>query len=319
MKKTVLILAASLSLFGCKKDGDETTAADIEETAQQIGDVMASMDEQGGDDGSVVASENIRIRKTFERYNQDPPASVANNVMSILVSPAEAVACYTSGVGYGWGTCTGRTLTRSFNDCSIGTTAVLSGDVTLTWSGSGTNCTWGGAPVAGDAIKRVPNFTITGRRGATLTVSAKKVDGTTVSNGQLLSFVSGSSPNMVFNFTNDGVRRKFTSVAGATLFDQTTTVASGTPIVVTGNSRSNRIMNGGFLVVTDTLNGVICQFSPSNVTWNSTACNCPVQGSWSGSCDNGKSVSLDITGCGTGTYSEGSETTSVTFDRCSSN
>jgi hypothetical protein len=317
MKKLVLVLAASLCVFGCKKDGEDNTASDIEETAQQIGDIMASMDEQGADDGTIAATNKLHLQKTFARYNQDPPAPVVSNVMNLMIAPAEAAACYSFGVGSGWGLCSGRTLVRSFNNCTIGTTAVLSGDVTLTWAGNGSACDWAGAPVAGDSIKRVPNFTLTGRRGATLTVTAKKTDGVTVSDGQLLKFVSGSAPNMVFHFTNDGIRRKFTTASNTTLFDQTTTVASGTPIVVTGNSRSNRIMNGGFLTVTDTLNSVVCNFTPSNVTWNSATCNCAVQGSWSGICDNGSNPSLTITGCGTATYTDGISTTNVTFDRCS--
>lgn len=323
MKKLVLFWAACIFLVGCKKNDDTATVSDIEETAQQIGDIMASMDEQGGSTGTVASIDKIHYQKTFERYNEDPPAAVASNVMNILLAPAEAADCSTGGVGAGWGVCSGRTLTRSFNGCSIGFGTVLSGDVTLTWTGgTNSNCSWG-TPAAGATIKRIPNFTLTGRRGATLSVTAKRVDGTTTSDGQLLTYVSGSSPNMVFHFTNDGVRRKFTAASSAVLFDQTTTVSTGSPLVVTGNARTNRVMNGGFLTVTDTLNGVICQFSPSNVTWSSSTCNCAVQGSWSGTCDNGVSADLAINGCGTGTYSEtstsGTTTTTVTFDRCSSN
>lgn len=322
MKKLILFWAACLFLFGCKKAEDAVALTDIEETAQQIGDIMASLDEQGGPNGAIASVDKLHYQKTFERFNQEAPAAVASNVMNILVAPAEAAACSTGGVGAGWALCSGRSRVRSYDGCTIGTTAVLSGDVTLTWAGgTNTDCSWG-TPSAGATISRVPNFTITGRRGATLSVTAKKVDGS-ASTGQLVSYFSGTSPNLTLHFTNDGIRRKFTTAANAVLFDQTTTVSSGTPLVVTGTDRSNRIMSGGFLTVTDTLNGVICQFSPSNVTWSSATCNCAVQGSWSGTCDNGVSANLSLTGCGTATYSEtsasGTTTTAVAFDRCSSN
>lgn len=312
MKKLVLIWIVSLCVVGCKSSDEEAVETDIQETAQQVGDIMASMDEQGGDDGSVASLQNYKFQKTFERFNQEPPLPTATNIASMLISNAEAVTCYTSGTGTGWGSCSGRVITRSYNGCTIGA-ATLSGDVTLTWAGAGSACDWAGSPSAGSTITRVPNFQLTGRRGATLAVTK------TGTNGQVLTYVSGSGSSMVLNFTNDGIRRKFTSALNATLFDQTTTVVSSTPLVVTGNSRTSRVMNGGFLTVTDTLNGVICNFSPSNVTWNSTSCNCPIQGSWSGSCDNGKSTTLTLTGCGTANYTEGGDITSVTFDRCSSN
>ena len=307
MKLKLLLLVSLAFAFGCKQaPADASDVTDIEETAQQVGDVMASVDEAGGNTGTIAKLENFRSKKTFDRFapGNFPQESV---FATLLLPKSEATAC-SSGFG-GYGSCVGHTMVRSFNGCTIGT-AVLSGDVTLSWNGSGTVCTLGnGTPQAGDNITRSPNFTLTGRRNATLSVTKSG------SVGQTLTYVSGSGSTAVFNFTNDGIRRKFSS--GATiLFDETTTVVSATSISITGNSRSNRVMSGGFLTVTNNLNSVICNFSPSNVTWNSSSCNCPTQGTWSGSCSNGKSTSLVLNGCGTANYSEGTTTTPVTFDRC---
>jgi hypothetical protein len=312
VRNILLILSASIFIFGCKK-AETTTEADIEDTAQQIGDVMASVDESGGQsNGSVASLNNYNYQKTFDHLDQTT-SSVASNFAQFFVMPAaDAVTCYASGTAYGFGSCNSgsRTIVRSFNNCTIGT-AVLSGDVTLTWAGSGAGCTLGGgSPVANDNVTRSPNFQLTGRRGATLTVSK------TGSVGQKITYVSGTAPNMVFSFTNDGIRRQFKTSANAILLDQTTTVVSGTAITITGNARTNRVMNGGFLTVTNNITNVVCNFTPSNVTWNVATCNCPVQGSWSGSCSNSKSTTLTLTGCGTANYTEGNTTTSVTFDRC---
>jgi hypothetical protein len=51
------------------------------------------------------------------------------------------------------------------------------------------------------------------------------------------------------------------------------------------------------------------------VSWTSS-CNCPSSGSWSGSCSDGNSFSISITGCGSANLTLGEESSSVLFDRC---
>ena len=114
-------------------------------------------------------------------------------------------------------------------------------------------------------------------------------------------------------FSNDGINRVF-SIGSTILFNQTT--ATSGDITVSGTTRSNRIMSGGSLNVTNHISAVVCNYVPTNVTWASGTCNCPTQGSWSGSCSDGKTTTLTITGCGTATYTEGSDTEAVSFDRC---
>jgi hypothetical protein len=83
-----------------------------------------------------------------------------------------------------------------------------------------------------------------------------------------------------------------------------------------GSLREGRSLSGGTLRVTNNVNQVTCDFSPTNVTWGSPYCNCPTAGSGSATCSTGPGVTLSLTGCGTGTLTSGTLSQSVTFDRC---
>ncbi len=301
MKNIILVGACLLFVFSCKKVED-TTSTDIQETAQQIGESMASVDEAGGSSGSIATFEKS-IQKDFERYSPNETNST-HAVASLFVNKAEAVSCF----GFGFGSCSSNTIVRNFSNCTVGS-ATLSGDVTLVWGAGAAACTLSST---GQTITRSPNFTLTGRRSATLAVTK------TGTIGQRLTWSSGSGISKVFAFSNDGINRKFTLANATVLFDQTTVVSGS--LTVTGTSRASRVMTasaGNLLRVTNNLTSVSCNYTPTNVTWSSTSCNCPVAGSWAGSCSDGKTTTLDITGCGTGTYTEGTETQSVSFDRCS--
>lgn len=299
MKSKVTLLLCVLMIWGCKKSSTDESAEDVQENAQQVGDVMASIDESGGSSATLGYNENKYIEKTFERF---APGTYQQSFASKYVLPkAEAASCASTG----FATCNGSgQIIRTFNGCTVGA-ATFSGDVTLSWS-NGATCAMG---ATGQHVTRVPNFTVTGRRNATLTVT--KIG----TNGQRLTWASGAGASKVFNFTNDGISRVFT-LGSTTLFDQTTTTTS--PITVTGTARTSRVMTGGSLRVTNNLNTLTCDYVPTNVTWASGACNCPTSGSWSGTCSNGRSTTLNITGCGTATYTEGTTTVDVTFDRCGS-
>lgn len=288
---TVLMLClVVLSLSGCKK----SDAVDNEETGQQVGDVMASIDESGGSGGSLTRVESEI--KTFERLAPEGNLEALNR---FFLTPAYAATCAAANT---FGSCSGTTLVRTFGDCTI-LGATLSGTVTITWGGTATSCA---LLAAGDTITRVPAFTLTGRRGATLTVSK------TGSVGQKLTWSSGSGSSKVFSFTNDGIKRVFT-LSGATLFDYTTETTEA--ITVTGTLRSSRVMNNGKLKVTNNLSGTSCTYVPSNVTWSAT-CNCASSGTWTGTCSDSKTSSITLTGCGTANLTVGDTTQSITFDRC---
>ncbi len=284
----ITLLFIGFLLSACQK----STAVDIEESSQQVGDVMSSIDESGGSGGalSVIPLDH----QIFKKLN---PFNLKELFLEKIVPSSYATACSLAST---FGSCSSNVLTRDFSGCSVGA-ATLSGTVTLTWGGSSSNC---GLTTAGDTITRSPNFTITGRRGATLTVSK------TGTVGQRLTWSSGTGTSKVFSFTNDGIRRVFTLGASLDYTSQTTSA-----ITVTGTRRSSRTMSGGTLRVTNNTTSVTCDYSPTDVAWSST-CNCASSGSWTGSCSDGKTTSISITGCGTANVTLGSDTQSVVFDRC---
>lgn len=289
--KIIAVAIAPLIFFGCAED--ELNPADLQETAQQIGDVMASVDESGGTtDGSIAFMEGQR--KFMAAKDKQLPGSMVQDVFDLFtpIKRAQAGACKDTT----FSGCASSQKVRDLNDCTIGS-ATFTGDVTLSFSDAA--CVINSD---GDDVKRSPNFTVTGRRNATLTVSKTGTD------GQTLARVSAGN----YTFANDGIRRVF-SASGATLFDFTTLTTS--PITVTGASRAARVMTGGSLRVTNNSSSVSCDYVPSNVTWTA-ACNCASSGSWAGTCTDGKTSSVEITGCGSATITVGETIEDLTFDRC---
>ena len=298
MKMKILFLMTILALQSC---GSSSTTDTTEETGQQVGDVMASVDEGGGSTGGTFAFLGIDPKSAQRTFARLSPSDVEPTWMEKISAPFQPVtnayagSCSTDAT---FSTCSSNVMTRTFSGCTIGY-ATVTGTVALTFVDAAVDSTCSLAS-AGHTVTRVPAFTITGRRGATLTVSK------TGTNGQVITKGSGST----FTFSNDGIRRVFT---GASTLDFTTKTTSD--ITITGTSRSGRTMSGGNIRVTNNTSGVYCDFVPSNVTWGAT-CNCATSGSWAGTCSDGKTSSLSITGCGTGTITIGSSSTSVTLDRC---
>lgn len=276
------------SMLSCKIIQDDTTD-DLEEIGQQVGDVMASVDEVGGSSGTYAAL-NHGSQRIFDRmypgFFRKPS----------LFPDAVAGACATDNT---FGFCSNKTLTRTFNSCSIGATT-LNGNVVLAYDNTDNNCL---IDDTDETVSRTPDFTITGRRGATLTVTKS---GT---NGQVIKRTGADA----FTFENDGILREFKTAAGQSLFKLSTITNSA--IGITGTSRSNRVMNGGSLKVSDLLTSITCDMVPNNVTWTPD-CNCATSGNWAGTCSDGTSFALVITGCGTAGLTKGTESVEVVFDRC---
>jgi len=290
------IIAVSIALLLTAVSCGKKDPAPDQEIAQNVGDQMSAVDEGGGSTGAYSENEVFGARRTFARLL---PSEVQGPWYERLLLPrAEATSCLLAGT---FGSCSSNVVTRTFNSCTVGL-AVFSGTVTFTWSNGGlNNCTM---PAANDSVSRKPNFTITGLRGGTFTASATGTIGQTITRGS----AAGS-----FTFSNDGIRRVLKDGGGTTLLDFTTTTT--TSLAITGAARSGRVLNGGTLHVVNNVSGTTCDFSPSNVTWTST-CNCATSGSWTGSCSDGKTATVTLTGCGTATLEVGSGSTDVTFDRC---
>lgn len=307
MRKQKLFILSFLSILpwvlsGCVNHGTSGSLnTTTDETGQQVGDTMASIDESGGSGSGSVA-----FQKAFERtLKRLSPADLQEPIWNnFFVQTAYGASCFGPDT---FAACNSNVIVHNMDGCTMGD-GTFTGNVTLTWGGTSVNCM---LQAAGDTIQRQPAFTATGFRGATLTVSQ------TGTVGQLLTWDSGAIDAKVFKFTNDGIRRVFTLPGGEVLFDFTNTVADDSAITVTGSDRAHRVLDGGVLHVVNNVKGVSCDLVPSSVTWDKTTCNCAVSGSWAGNCSDGTTKTIDITGCGTGTVTVGSEApVDMTFDRC---
>ncbi len=298
MKKLILLSVASLA-FACSKQAvDLTYTADsTAEAGQQVGDAMVSVDESGGSSSGAIAQFDFSAdQKTFARLSHN---SVRQEpiLLKIIFPEAHAAACSTVA----FSACSSGQRVRDLNSCTTALNGVMSGNVTLTFSGSGVaTCT---IPAASDAVSRVPNYSVTGLRGATFAVAA-------TSTGQTVTRTGATT----FTFANAGIRRSFTTPKGVVILDLTTTTAS--PITVTGNSRTSRTMTGGGLTILNNLTGVSCPLVPSSVTWTA-GCNCPTSGSWGGTCSDSTTMNVAFSAtCGAATVTKGTETSTITMDRC---
>lgn len=295
MKKIILMSLMSTMLVACSNNDEASQAND--ETGQQIGELMAAVDESGGESGEISLIESNQ--KTF--YRLSPKDSQRPFWKNILDPNAYAVSCISAST---FGSCDSNTVTHAFDDCTF-LLAKFDGTVTFTWGETSTNCQ---LQAIGDTITREPEYTVTGLRGAELAVSK------TGPVGQRLTWVDGADDDKEFEFTNDGIRRIFTTSRGTTLLDFTTKTTAA--IGVKGTKRSNRIIDGGELKVTNNKTDVSCTYTPTNVRWTST-CNCATSGSWTGTCSDGRTTSLELTGCGTGDLTMGDDhKVEIEFDRC---
>lgn len=294
VKKIILIVLGTAILVSCKaKDGAGSISTEGLEVAQQVGDFMASTDEYGAGTSSIALNEK-EVRRYFAKY---APNEISDNLFSRLLLP-EAWAASCAVVGFGG--CSSSRKVKTFSGCTVGS-ATFNGTVTLEWNQGSCAIT-----AINDYATRSPNLTVTGRLGSTLSITKTGTD------GQRL-LLAASGPPKVYNFTSDGINRKFTRADNTVMMDFTTTTVSA--ITVTGGDRNGRKMTGGSIQVRNNINSVTCTYSPNNITWVSD-CNCPVSGSWSGSCSDGNTASVELNGCGTATVNFDDTSESITFDRC---
>lgn len=292
MSLRFLALSLVLVLISCNKKESDT---DISEAGQQVGDIMASIDESGGSTGALAMLKS-HDRIFARHFKLDMFLSRFPNM---LIDRANATSCLAASTFSG---CTADKITRTFGGCTIGY-ASLTGTVELIFADAGGNVCQ--MTANGHSITRVPNFTLTGPRGGTLTVQK------TGAVGQRIQATDYAAEE--FEFSNDGIRRILATSGAAVLFDFTTQTTSN--IGITGKLRNGRRVSGGTLRVTNNVSSVTCDYSPSNLTWGAT-CNCATSGAWTGTCSDGKASSMTITGCGTADFTMSGSTTNLTFDRC---
>lgn len=304
-KALLLILMASIlsAFLGCGametvQLGEADTPTEL---GNQLGDVMASIDEAGK--GTTTISQ---YAPSFDRYNMSSPKQVAfENVFKFLLPEAMAADCGAAT----FGACSANSMTRSFNGCSIGS-YVLNGTVTMTWTG-GSSCQ---LSAQNQAIRIAPNYTVAGNN-MTLTATKTGTHGVTIT-------LATSAPTKVWEYTNDGINRTL-SYNGTTLLDLDTRTNSA--ITITGSSRGARVLTSGAnaLEIVNNTTGESCTFQANNLSWAAVNCNCATSGSWSGNCSSLGAISMTITSCGLATlaYTENGSPKSkaIALDRCVQN
>lgn len=279
-----LPLAGAALLAGCRGgEGLEHR----EEIAHAAGDLMASFDEavQGG---------GLALRPTLRRPALERKP-LHDYLGELLVGTAWGASC--SAVRFP--ACAQGTLVKDFGGCTLGS-ATYSGEVRLTFSSP--DCTLAGS---GASVTHEPNYSITGKTGATFSVSA-------AGGGQRITRAADG-----FVYSMPGIRRWSTSAGGKTLTDVSSRTLAD--ITVSGANRANRVMNGGRLELENTVAGYTVTLVPENLAWTS-GCNCAASGRLSGAvvgaAGKGKAVTVELTGCGTANLTVDGETSAVELDRC---
>lgn len=263
---------------------------------------LSSCSNSDDDNALGGSSSDLMIQQIGESMVSLDESSGNNNGTFARSSFLEA-AC--SGVSFGaCGAIASATAVKDFNGCTIvGGLATVSGTVTLTYSGSGSGtCT---IPAIGDSVNRVPDFgaTLIGNNGSFVTSA--------LSTGQTLTRTGSGT----FTFNNTGIRRVYSSGSGNAIADITT--ATTADITVSGTTRTDRVVNGGTLQVTNNLTNEVCNVTPNNVAWTSSTCSCPTSGTWTGTCSTGQAVSVAFTStCGTINTMYGTASKTVTLERC---
>ena len=318
--KVLMMVVIVIVLSACGKVSEESYEIDAtDEMAQQIGDAMASLDEGGGSNAGQLAKIDVTgYEKSFarlagsqdfiSRMAQKDFSEVTQDLSALLISKSYAVDC--SAVTFSG--CAGGALVRDFsNGCSladhrpqIARIGTATGYVRLTYAGTGAGTCTIPAITGTDSVTRIPNYRITGLRGAIFDVSA-------ISTGQKITRIGQAA----FTYENAGIRRQFTTGSGEQVLDMT--IKTSSTIAITGKLRHNRSLSGGGMTITNNLTGLACTVSPSNnVTWT-TGCNCPSSGSWSGTCTDTQTLTVTFSGtCGETTLTKGSVIKAVTMDRC---
>lgn len=302
MNKIILLVLVAVAfnfMTGCG-DLETVTLGEANpkaEIANQIGDVMAAIDEAGRGNMAITH---------FQLKSPSSKNVAADNFMQVMFPQAHAATCNTAE----FSACSSNSVIRNFNSCTVGS-FVLTGNVTISWTG-GTNCV---LSAVSQSIRMAPNYTIAGNNMA---LSSTK----TGTHGVTLTWASGSGTTRVFSYVNDGINRTLSSNGTVLLSLNTRTV---TPITVTGNTRGSRVLSSaaGALEIVNTTSGETCTFQPNSISWGATNCNCATAGTWNGTCSTLGSFVMTMTSCGAAslayTVNGVATTQAVSLDRCVQN
>lgn len=307
----LLISVVSLVFSGCQLKAEEKYEFESDiEIVQLFSDTMSSIDESGGQlNGNITRiSHPTGDEKFYARINKTDTFTA--RLMKELFIPVSYADSCSAAPFY---TCNNGRMIRAFTGCTVQgpldsnnqrTYGTLSGSIELTFTG-GIEAQSCNIPHDGNNVRRIPNYTLTGLRGASFSVTAPTT-------GQLLTRVGGGDN---FSFENAGITRTVKNSDDEKVFEMTTTTSS--PLLVAGATRNGRTVSSGSVVVTDNLSGLSCTFTASAATTWANGCNCPTSGNWTGTCSDASSFNIVFNStCGEVVYTKGSGFKSVTLDRC---
>jgi len=282
--------ATAAVVAGCRRravPGDDT-----DQIGAAVGEVMASLDESTQGTTTTALLPAVPILRLPEPLR----GPAWRRALDAAFPSAYAASCWTSG----FGACADGVRTKTFDACSLGP-ATLDGAVTLTFTRTAV-CAM---VTDGDAVTRTAELTLTGPYGGTLAISSP-------GGGQTLTRTATG-----FLYSVGGMQRILTTAGGKKVWD--TSTRTTTPLVITGNARTDLVIASGTLVVKHNIAGYEVALTPSNLTWTA-GCNCATAGSLTGTITggrlNGKSATVELTGCGEAEVTIDDDVAMVTLDRC---
>jgi hypothetical protein len=289
--RTFSLIVVSGLLSGCGMFPFMGPGAQDAELAHSLGDIMGSADES-------LSRSTLALR----RPPLGLPESLWAQASQWLIPLAEAAGanCYQQALS----ACSSNERSLTYESCKLGP-LVLLGKVTFKFAG-GSSCA---LSVDDDFVRRIPDYTVTGRQGGVLGVTV--FDAATA--GQKIVRKSAST----YSYSITGLRRYFDDPAQERLVDLSFRTTSD--MQITGSTRATRRMTGGTLEITNNIDGSVISLSPNALRWSST-CSCPTSGSWVGQIVDAENMTTDfvvtLESCGSAEVKRGDETSSVSLERC---
>lgn len=274
-------------IAGCGSKGKGAAEDDLSEAAQAVSDVVSGIDDNGGQSSFALANEGDQS--------------------AMALGDACSAATFNS-----CGTSASQTMVKTYSSCTTAAGYLMSGTVTLKFSEA--SCTM---PVTGSpTVTRMPDLTLTGRRGATLrTTGTSHLDyrGVTISGGQRLTRTGSTS----FTYDVLGVHRTLTTSSGSLLADVSTrTIAA---IAGSGLTRSGRTLSSGTIEVIHNIAHYVATWTLNSLTWGSSTCACPTSGNLSVSITGNVTATGSLsfgTTCGTGVWTVNGQSGDIKLDGC---
>ena len=216
--------------------------------------------------------------------------------------------------------CSSGVDTLTWNGCSVGILATLSGSWVETWSSNPTcDLTSNGNTVTRTSTGQTLSL-YSGAYFTMNTTAHTAYDGTSIPNtGVVVTMTNTGTSARTVNIT--GLRKKFTGKYGGVLFDHS--MVTPTPLTVVGTRALGTRAVSGSVTVYHNLAKYIADQTFSAVTWGSPTCCYPTSGTiaatLTGSVTGTRSLNFapGATTCGTATFTDtDSSTKSVVLTMC---